>query len=118
MRARGNHFHFDASISILIGLQKGARRAGPATDAAWAIRHPIWLFSDKIGITLKNFFQPDKILQLRELALKEVATRYKITTICIGKPHLNLYNVIIRTALFNQLLTRLAATDIDVVILS
>ena len=50
--------------------------------------------------------------------IMEVATRYKITTICIGKPHLNLYKVIIRTAVFNQLLTMLAATEIDVVILS
>jgi two-component system sensor histidine kinase KdpD len=50
--------------------------------------------------------------------IMEVATRYKVTTICIGKPHLNLYNVIIRTAVFNQLLTKLAETDIDVVILS
>src|SRR5450432_982342 len=30
---------------------------------------------DKIVIALKNFFQPDKILQLRELALKEVASQ-------------------------------------------
>jgi two-component system sensor histidine kinase KdpD len=51
-------------------------------------------------------------------AIMEVATRYKVTTICVGKPHLNLYNVIIRTAVFNQLLTKLAATEIDVVILS
>jgi two-component system sensor histidine kinase KdpD len=50
--------------------------------------------------------------------IMEVATRYKITTICIGKPHLNLYNIIMSTAVFNQLLTKLAATDIDVVIFS
>ena len=177
---------------------------------------------DKIGIALKNFFQPDKILQLRELALKEVASQverkietelprsallqherflacissnheiarkvirktarlatyyhskwivlyvqtpkedgdkiglaaqrhlinnfklatelgaevikvkqnniakgimevaeqHSVTTICIGKPHLSLYNVILSTAVFNQLLTKLAASDIDVVILS
>jgi two-component system sensor histidine kinase KdpD len=177
---------------------------------------------DKIGIALKNFFQPDKILQLRELALKEVASQverkieselprnghlrterflacissnheiakkvirkaarlatyyhskwivlyvqtpkedgdkiglasqrhlinnfklatelgaevirvkqaniakgimdiseqHAITTICIGKPHLNLYNVILNTAVFNQLLNKLAALDIDIVILS
>lgn len=30
---------------------------------------------EKIGIALKNFFQPEKILQLRELALKEVASQ-------------------------------------------
>jgi two-component system sensor histidine kinase KdpD len=50
--------------------------------------------------------------------IMEVATRYKVTTICIGKPHLTLYKVIIRTTVFNQLLTKLAETDIDVVILS
>src|SRR5271163_2596776 len=31
--------------------------------------------ADKIGIALSNFFQPEKILQLRELALKEVASQ-------------------------------------------
>jgi two-component system, OmpR family, sensor histidine kinase KdpD len=178
--------------------------------------------ADKIGIALQNFFQPEKILQLRELALKEVASQverkieselprgahlpnerflacigsnhetarkvirktarlasyyhsrwwllyvqtpkedgdkiglaaqrhlinnfklatelgadvvrvkqaniakgimevaesHSITTICIGKPHLSLYNVIMSTAVFNQLLNKLAASDIDVVILS
>ncbi len=178
--------------------------------------------ADKIGIAMRNFFQPEKILQLRELALKEVASQverkietvlprgahlpnerflacigsnhetakkvirktarlasyyhsrwwllyvqtpkedgdkiglaaqrhlinnfklatelggevirvrqnniakgimeaaeaHAITTICIGKPHLSLYNVIMSTAVFNQLLNKLAASDIDVVILS
>jgi len=178
--------------------------------------------SDKIAVALKNFFQPEKILQLRELALKEVASaverkieselprganfkcerflacissnyeiarkvirktarlasyyqsrwyllyvqtpkedgdkiglaaqrhlinnfklatelggevirlrqsniakgimetaeNHQITTICIGKPHLSLYNVIMSTAVFNQLLNKLAASNIDVVILS
>lgn len=177
---------------------------------------------DKIQISLKNFFQADKILQLRELALKEVATQVErkietelprsahlrserfmacissnheiaakvirktsrlanyyhskwfvlyvqtakeagdkiglaeqrhlinnfklatelgaevirvklnniakgiiqtceeqsITTICIGKPHLNLLNIILSTAVFNQLLNKLASVEIDVVILS
>jgi two-component system sensor histidine kinase KdpD len=48
----------------------------------------------------------------------ETAEKHSITTICIGKPHLSLYNVIMSTAVFNQLLTKLAASDIDVVILS
>jgi two-component system, OmpR family, sensor histidine kinase KdpD len=178
--------------------------------------------SDKIEIASKNFFQPEKILQLRELALKEVATQverkienelpksahlrserlmacissnheiarkvirktarlatyynskwivlyiqtpkedgnkiglaaqrhlinnFKLamelgaevvkkkntniakgiietaeqkeaTTICIGKPHLSLFNVILNTAGFNQLLNKLSAADIDIVILS
>lgn len=178
--------------------------------------------ADKIEIAMKNFFQPEKILQLRELALKEVASQVErkietelprgahlrpelflacissnheiatkvirktsrlasyyhskwfmlyvqtskedgdkiglaaqrhlinnfklatelgaevirvkqnniakaiietseeksITTICIGKPHLSLFNVILNTAVFNQLLTKLSASNIDVVILS
>lgn len=48
----------------------------------------------------------------------EVAEQMDITTICIGKPHLNLFNIILNTAVFNQLLTKLSAADIDVVILS
>ncbi|WP_431215176.1 hypothetical protein ACQ86N_10915 [Puia sp. P3] len=48
----------------------------------------------------------------------KLAEKHAVTTICIGKPHLTLYNVIVSTAVFNQLLQRLAASDIDVVILS
>lgn len=177
---------------------------------------------DKVNIALQNFFQPDKILQLRELALKEVAHHVErkidievpkqiklrpekflacissnadtarvvirktarlasyyrspwivlyvqssnesgdkikldkqrhlinnfklatelggevvkiksdqitqsiiqladereVTTICIGKPHLNLFQVILRTAIFNQLLKHIAAKETDLVILS
>ncbi|HMU08739.1 MAG TPA: sensor protein KdpD [Ferruginibacter sp.] len=48
----------------------------------------------------------------------EATTQKEITTICIGKPHLNLFNVIMNTAVFNQLLKKLSAADIDIVILS
>ncbi|MBS1597042.1 MAG: sensor protein KdpD [Bacteroidetes bacterium] len=48
----------------------------------------------------------------------ESAEQKAITTICIGKPHLNLFNVILSTAVFNQLLNKLSAADIDIVILS
>jgi two-component system sensor histidine kinase KdpD len=48
----------------------------------------------------------------------EATAQKSITTICIGKPHLNLFNIIMNTAVFNQLLTRLSAADIDIVILS
>lgn len=50
--------------------------------------------------------------------IMQTAEEKAITTICIGKPHLTLFNVILSTAVFNQLLTKLAASDIDVVILS
>ena len=48
----------------------------------------------------------------------DVAADKEISTICIGKPHLNIFQVIIRTAIFNQLLRNLAAKDIDLVVLS
>lgn len=50
--------------------------------------------------------------------IMEVVESHSITTICIGKPHISLYNVIMSTAVFNQLLNKLAASDIDIVILS
>ncbi|OIR12076.1 sensor protein KdpD [mine drainage metagenome] len=48
----------------------------------------------------------------------EVTEQKKITTICIGKPHLNLLNVILNTAVFNQLLKKISAAEIDIVVLS
>jgi two-component system, OmpR family, sensor histidine kinase KdpD len=51
-------------------------------------------------------------------AIIETAEKRSITTICIGKPHLNLFKIIIHTGAFNQLLNKLSAANIDVVILS
>ena len=41
-----------------------------------------------------------------------------ITTVCIGKPHLNLFNIILATNVFNQLLNKLAKNNTDLIILS
>jgi two-component system, OmpR family, sensor histidine kinase KdpD len=51
-------------------------------------------------------------------AIIETTEAKQITTICIGKPHLSLFNIIMSTAVFNQLLNKLSAADIDLVILS
>ena len=48
----------------------------------------------------------------------EVAENQNITTICIGKPHFSLFRIILATNLFNQLLKKLSASDIDLIILS
>ncbi len=48
----------------------------------------------------------------------EAAVENKITTICLGKPHINLFQVILRTSSFNQLLKTLSKNNIDIVILS
>ncbi|MCX8473435.1 MAG: sensor protein KdpD [Sediminibacterium sp.] len=48
----------------------------------------------------------------------EQANERKITTICMGKPHLNLIKIILATKVFNELLNKLSLNNIDLVILS
>jgi two-component system sensor histidine kinase KdpD len=50
--------------------------------------------------------------------ITEQADMRKITTICIGKPHLTLLRVILSTNTFNELLNKLSSSDIDLIILS
>jgi two-component system, OmpR family, sensor histidine kinase KdpD len=51
-------------------------------------------------------------------AITQVVKEKHITTVCIGKPHLNLLQVILRTNIFNQLLKTLSRNDVDLIILS
>jgi two-component system sensor histidine kinase KdpD len=51
-------------------------------------------------------------------AIIEQASERKITTICVGKPHLNLLKIILATNVFNELLKKLSSNNIDLVILS
>jgi len=48
----------------------------------------------------------------------EVVSEKGITTVCIGKPHLNLAQVILATSVFNELLNVLSQNNIDLIILS
>jgi len=50
--------------------------------------------------------------------ITRIAAEKEVTTICIGKPHLSLFQVIMRTALFNKLLKSISKTETDLVILS
>lgn len=50
--------------------------------------------------------------------IADASLQYEVTTLCIGKPHLNLFNIILNTAVFNQLLKKLSAAEVDIVILS
>jgi two-component system sensor histidine kinase KdpD len=50
--------------------------------------------------------------------IMDIVEEKKITTVCIGKPHLNLFQVILRTNVFNQLLKTLSKNDVDLIILS
>lgn len=51
-------------------------------------------------------------------AILEVTQLKQITTVCIGKPHLNLFKVILSTNIFNKLLNKLSSSNVDLVILS
>lgn len=51
-------------------------------------------------------------------AIMEIVEQKEITTVCIGKPHLNLFQVIMSTNIFNQLLKALSENDVDLIILS
>lgn len=48
----------------------------------------------------------------------QVSLEKEVTTICIGKPHITLFQVIMQTAVFNQLIKKLSTTDTDLIILS
>ncbi|MBA4145121.1 MAG: histidine kinase [Cytophaga sp.] len=47
-----------------------------------------------------------------------VAEEKQITTVCIGKPHFGIWQVILKTHSFNQLLSKLSKSDTDLIILS
>ncbi len=51
-------------------------------------------------------------------AILAVVEQKQITTVCIGKPHLSLFKVILSTNIFNRLLNSLSQSRVDLVILS
>ncbi len=51
-------------------------------------------------------------------SILEIVEEKQISTVCIGKPHLNLFKVIMATSVFNRLLNKLSESNVDLVILS
>ncbi|MGJ1497721.1 sensor protein KdpD [Sphingobacterium spiritivorum] len=51
-------------------------------------------------------------------AILEQVSKMNITTVCIGKPKLTLFGIILATGVFNELLKKLSSADIDLIILS
>jgi len=51
-------------------------------------------------------------------AILEVIEDKEITTVCVGKPHLKLWQIILKTSVFRDLLQTLSKNDVDLVILS
>lgn len=52
------------------------------------------------------------------MTIMEQCEGRKITTVCIGKPHLDIWRIILATDTFNSLLKRLSKQNVDLVILS
>jgi two-component system sensor histidine kinase KdpD len=137
---RGTHLQTERFLACISSNHETAKKVIRKTARLASYYHSRWYLlyvqtpkedGDKIGLAaqrhLINNFKLATELGAEVIKIKqpniargimEVAEKHAITTICIGKPHLNLYKVIVSTAVFNQLLTRLAASDIDVVILS
>jgi two-component system sensor histidine kinase KdpD len=137
---RGNHLRTERFLACISSNHETAKKVIRKTARLAAYYNSRWFLlyvqtpkedGDKIGLAaqrhLINNFKLATELGAEVIKIKqpniargimEVAEKHKITTICIGKPHLTLYNVIVSTAVFNQLLQRLATSDIDVVILS
>lgn len=51
-------------------------------------------------------------------AMLQIVASKEITTVCIGKPHFNLFKVILSTTIFRRLLNSLSKSNVDLVILS
>jgi two-component system sensor histidine kinase KdpD len=51
-------------------------------------------------------------------AILDIVSKKNITTVCLGKPHLNLFQIILKTSIFNQLLKSFSKADVDIIILS
>ena len=51
-------------------------------------------------------------------SIVKVAEQRQITTICIGLPHIRIWQLVTKTNSFSRLLKKLAGSDIDLVILS
>ena len=137
---RGNHLRTERFLACISSNHETAKKVIRKTARLATYYHSRWFLlyvqtpkedGDKIGLAaqrhlINNFKLATElgaeVIKVKQpniaRAIMETAENHKITTICIGKPHLTLYNVIVSTAVFNQLLQRLASSDIDVVILS
>jgi two-component system sensor histidine kinase KdpD len=87
--------------------------------------------SDKIALDKQRFLINNfklatelgaEVLKIKNIkitdAILEVVQQKSITTVCIGKPHFNLFKVILSTTIFRRLLNSLSKSNVDLVILS
>lgn len=81
---------------------------------------------DKQRYLINNFKNATQlgaeVIQKREdnvaRAILETIDEKQITTLCLGKPHVKLWQIILKTSVFNQLIRTLSERNVDIVILS
>jgi two-component system sensor histidine kinase KdpD len=65
---------------------------------------------------------PLKVLNLANASVADaivaVVRDKGISTVCIGKPHFNIFQIILRTNVFNRLLNALSVSNVDLIVLS
>ena len=111
-----------AKINLDVNGRKQVVDVDPNTPVLWVLRDHLDLVGTKYGCGIAQcgactIHLDGNAVRSCMLPVSQAENK-KITTICIGKPHLNLFQVILKTSLFNQLLKTLSEKDIDIIILS
>jgi two-component system sensor histidine kinase KdpD len=103
----------DKQRHLINNFQLAVELGAEALQAQAANRLSRWLVPVAIPLKAINVAVPDI-----GKAILEVVKEKQITTICIGKPHLSFWQIVLHTGIFNQLLRALKENEVDVVILS
>lgn len=103
----------DKQRHLINNFQLAVELGAEVLQAQAANRLSRWLVPVAIPLKAINVAVPDI-----GKAILEVVREKQITTICIGKPHLNFWQIVLHTGIFNQLLRALKENEVDVVILS
>ncbi len=103
----------DKQRHLINNFQLAVELGAEVLQAQAANRLNRWLVPVAIPLKAINVAVPDI-----GKAILEVVREKQITTICIGKPHLTFWQIVLHTGIFNQLLRALKENEVDVVILS
>jgi two-component system, OmpR family, sensor histidine kinase KdpD len=133
----GNHDRFMASISsnhdVARRVIRKTARLAAYYNSRWYVlyvqtpaEHPDRIKLDVQRHLLNNFKLATElgaeVIQAKGSdvvgCIMEEVKKRNVSTVCIGKPHFTLAQIILRTFAFNQLLTKLSESDTDLVILS
>ncbi len=104
--------HYQAHWAVLY-----VQTPAEATDKIPLARQRHLINNFKLAAELGAEVMQVKSERVAQTIMETVEAR-RITTLCLGKPHLNLWQIILSTSVFNQLLQKMSASDVDLIILS